>query len=131
MSGLPVYFISFSIKPRQNKTKMNHFLFGIPQGSILVPLLFNIFICDMFYFTVNFEIANYADDSTPFSTKIDGRLVVDELEISSSILFTWLKNSYMNANTGKSHLLLSGKNNLTANIDGNIIESKDNQFYLV
>ena len=36
----------------------------------------------------------------------------------------------MKANTGKSHLLLYGKNKLTANIDGNIIESEDNQVLL-
>ena len=83
-----------------------------------------------FYFMVNFEIANYVDDSTPFRTKLDGRLVVDELEISSSILFTWLKNNCMKANTDKSHLLLSGKNNLTANIDGNVTESEENQVLL-
>ena len=79
---------------------------------------------------VNFEIASYVDDSTPFRAKLDGRLVVDELEISSSILFTWLKNNCMKANTDKSHLLLSGKNNLAANIDGNVTESEDNQVLL-
>ena len=36
----------------------------------------------------------------------------------------------MKANTNKNHLLLSGKNNLTANIDGNVIESEDNQVLL-
>ena len=36
----------------------------------------------------------------------------------------------MRANTDKSHLLLSGKNNLTANIDGNVTESEDNQVLL-
>ena len=72
-------------------------LFGVSQGSILGSLLVNIFICDMFCLMVNFEIANYPDDSTPFSAKLDDRSVVDELEILSSILFTWLKKNYMKA----------------------------------
>ena len=33
----------------------------------------------------------------------------------------------MKANTEKNHLLLSGNNRLIANIDGNVIESEDNQ----
>ena len=36
----------------------------------------------------------------------------------------------MKANTDKSHLLLSGNSNLTANIDGNVIESERNQVLL-
>ena len=84
----------------------------------------------MFYFMEDYEIANYADDSTPFSTKPDHKSVVQELEVSSSILFTWLRNNYMKANTDKSHLLLSGNSNLTANIDGNVIESEGNQVLL-
>ena len=37
---------------------------------------------------VDFETANYADDSTQFSAKLDGRSVADKLEISPSILVT-------------------------------------------
>ena len=118
------------VKINDSFSSWSEILFGVPQGSILGPLLFNIFICDMFYFMVNFEIANYADDSTSFSAKLDGRSVVDELEILSSILSTWLKSNYMKANTDKSHLLLSSKNNLTANIDGNVIEPEDSQVLL-
>ena len=102
-------------------------LFGVPQGSILGPLLFNIFICDMFYFLENYEIANYADDSTPFTAQRNHNLVIQELEKSSSILFQWLQNNYMKVNTDKSHLLLSGNAKLTSNIDNNIIESENNQ----
>ena len=39
-------------------------LFGVPQGSILGPLSFNIFICDMCYFLEDFDIANHADQTT-------------------------------------------------------------------
>ena len=53
------------------------------------------FICHTFYFMVAFEIANYADDSISFSTKLDRGSVVDRSEISSSILFNWLKNKYI------------------------------------
>ena len=84
----------------------------------------------MFYFMGDYEIASYADDSTPFSAKPDHKSVVQELEVSSSILFTWLRNNYMKANTDKSHVLLSGNSNLSANIDGNVIESEGNQVLL-
>ena len=118
------------VKINYSFSSLSETLFGVPQGSILGPLLFNIFICDMFYFMEDYEIANYTDDSTPFSAKPGHKSVIQELQASSSILFTWFRNNYMKANTDKSHPLLSGNSNLTANIDGNVIESEGNQVLL-
>ena len=94
---------------------MGENLFGVPQVSKLGPLLFNIFICDVFYFLEYYGIAIYADDSTPYSAKTNHKLVIEELEKSSSILFKWLQSNHMEVNTDKSHLLLSGNTKLTSN----------------
>ena len=39
-------------------------LCGVPQGSILCPLISNIDICDLFFIDINYDIANYANDTT-------------------------------------------------------------------
>ena len=62
---------------RKQRVKINgrfslwsEILFGVPQGSILGFLVFNIFVCDLFYFLEDFDIVNYADDSRPYKCRI-------------------------------------------------------------
>ena len=104
--------------------------YGVLQGSILDPLLFNIHLCDLFYFLDNLDIASYADDITLYTVKENKESVLKVLETSSQKLFKWFKNNFMKANSDKSHLLLSCNEPSTLVIDGSSIETNTKEVLL-
>ena len=52
------------------------------------------------------NIANYADDTSPFSYGKDIDSVITQLEGDSKILLEWLKQNGLKANPDKFHLIL-------------------------
>ena len=93
-------FVHSYLKNYMQRTKINseysyweEIMFGIPEGSILGPLLFNIFLCDLFLIMENIDIAIYADDNTPYTTGNSIEEVIQKLENAAQTLFQWFSDN--------------------------------------
>ena len=85
---------------------------GIPQGSIKGPLLFNIYICDLFFDIIENNIANYADDTRPYALNSKLESIVKLLEENADELFYWFSNNYLKAKPDKCHLHVNTTGNI-------------------
>ena len=123
---LPIFLTTtlwFSYSERQQRTKVNSLsctysdiLYGVRQGSILGPLLFNINISNMFYDIDHGDIDGYAHENTPSTSDFKLEEVIQKLELITNYLFEWLKNNYMKANADKCHLLVTRDTDVIAKV---------------
>ena len=79
---------------------------GIPQGSVLGPLLFTIFIHDL-PLSITSHIQIFADDRKIYNTVQDSGILTNDL----NKLVLWFKEWLLPLNTEKCNILHFGKNN--------------------
>ena len=88
-------------KIKINKTFSNwtNILHGVPQGFILGPLIFTVFLYDLFLFKPNIDLVSYADDNTPFAMGGSSELeVINEIKSVVESLTLWFRNNCMKVN---------------------------------
>ena len=107
--------IRYQLTNRWKRTKTNkifsrwtELLQGVPEGSVLGPTLFNIYLNDLFFLVDYTEVCNFADDTTFFACDNDLGSLINRLEHDSFLAIVWFQNNYMKLNEDKCHLLVGG-----------------------
>ena len=80
-------------------------MFGVPRRSILGPLLFNIFLADLFVIHSDIDIKNFADDNTRYLSAKNVEDVIESFEQVSVPLLRWFENNLLKGNADKCHFL--------------------------
>ena len=127
-------FISAYLKDRKQKVKIGsafsdylNVIFGVPQGSILGPILFIIFIADLFFIIDDLDYASYGDDTTPYVCKKNMTEAMILLEAHMNKIFMWFEHNGLIANSSKSHLLVGPFENINLRIEDSIIKSSSSE----
>ena len=114
---------------------------GVPQGSILGPLMFIIFANDLPH-SLTCQLDTYADDSTLTSTKRTVEELNEEMTENCALVSDWMWRNQLCLNADKTHLLITGTsqrmnrmdipNELNVVMDGfQLTESEEHSEYLL
>ena len=123
-------FISAYLKIRKQKTRIKsaftdymNVLFGVPRRSILGPILFIIFLTDLFYIYNDLYYASYTDDTTRYLCRQNSAEAIEFLELTINNIFTCFKQNRLVANSDRSNFLISPYKKISLKILYSIVKS--------
>ena len=135
INSVGLLLISDYLSRRKQRTKIDSsyiswhdIIRGVPQGSLLGPLLFNIFINDLFLFIRKSEVCNFADDNALYSVGKNIEDVISDLKTDLIRVMEWFKINSSKANPGKFQFMAFGsKDESSFDIHINMVQKRSSR----
>ena len=108
------------------KSDFQHISYGEPQGSILGPLLFLLFINDLPLYTNNVFTDLYADDTTLYDVQDSMEQIENNLQSTLNNLHIWCRGNGMILNSSKTKVMLVTTNQRRLRLPNDSLDLKFN-----
>ena len=90
-------------------SEFENIIMGVPQGSILGPLLFSLSIKDLFFFILIASVHNFADDNTLSAFAQNVSKLINILQSESEVISDWFKKKQMTVNPYRFQVIIINK----------------------
>ncbi len=116
--GISLEWFASYLSNRSQYTKINHSLSttdtvtcGVPQGSLLGPLLFSLYINDICHSSTLLSFIMFADDTNMLYSSKNTTLtaIVNTVNNELCNVYTWLKSNRLSLNLNKCNFIIFRK----------------------
>ena len=90
-------------------SEFENIITGVPQGSMLGPLLFNLSINDLFFFILIASVHNFADDNRLSAFAENVSKLINILQSESEVITDWFKKNQMIVNPDEFQVIITHK----------------------
>lgn len=97
-----------NVKFRNSISKKLQTIHGVPQGTVLGPILFNLYINDIVKYVKHCKISMFADDTMIYIAGDDLPTMFNSMNYDLSVISKWLGDNSLSLNVGKSKYMLIG-----------------------
>lgn len=113
--GIPKDLIENYLSHREQTVKINNvesesriLTYGVPQGTVLGPLLFILYMNDLFNVNIPGKIISFADDTSMIFEGNSWNEVMEKMKIGMTTIQDWFSNNSLTVNIDKTNFIFFG-----------------------